>query len=157
MGLKRFRRCHRIGSLDSEASGPYIKPSRYRAGGAGGPCLCRDRRDHPPLLPRLPVPPEFKFKPLAPPHLPRLHRRQLPEPPKTHPGPRRRRRPNLQPISNFFFEGVFAFLRGVLEKTGGKMWLFGGEFVVESWCFVVNWLVLFQSRKFSMDSGFIFE
>jgi hypothetical protein len=51
-------------------------------------------------------------------------------------------------------------LQGVFEKTGGKTWFFGGEFVVESWWFVVvcvNWVVLFQAQKFSMDSGFIFE
>jgi len=28
---------------------------------------------------------------------------------------------------------LFAFLQGVFEKTGGKTWFFGGEFVVESW------------------------
>jgi hypothetical protein len=37
------------------------------------------------------------------------------------------------PPGDFFFEGVFAFLQGVFEKTGGKTWFFGGEFVVESW------------------------
>jgi hypothetical protein len=29
--------------------------------------------------------------------------------------------------------GLFAFLLGVFEKTGGKTWFFRGEFVVESW------------------------
>jgi hypothetical protein len=29
--------------------------------------------------------------------------------------------------------GIFAFLLGVFEKTGGRMWFFGGEFVVELW------------------------
>jgi len=60
-------------------------------------------------------------------------------------------------LSNFFFGGIFAFLQGVFEKTGGRTWFFGGEFVVESWWFVVNWMALFRSRKFSTDSGFIFE
>jgi hypothetical protein len=48
-------------------------------------------------------------------------------------------------------------LQGVFEKTGGRTWFFGGEFVVESWWFVVSWLVLLPPRKFSMDSGFILE
>jgi hypothetical protein len=33
----------------------------------------------------------------------------------------------------FFLWEVFAFLQGVLAKTGGRSWFFGGEFVVESW------------------------
>jgi hypothetical protein len=33
---------------------------------------------------------------------------------------------------------IFAFLQGFFEKTGGRMWFFGGEFVVESWWFVVS-------------------
>ena len=36
MGLKRFRRCHRSGSLDSKASGPYIKPTDTAGGGRVG-------------------------------------------------------------------------------------------------------------------------
>jgi hypothetical protein len=53
--------------------------------------------------------------------------------------------------------GFFAFLQGAFEKTGGRTWFFGGEFVVESWWFVVNWMVLFRPQKFFIDSGFIFE
>jgi hypothetical protein len=60
-------------------------------------------------------------------------------------------------LRDFSLVGVFAFLLGVFEKTGGRTWFFRGEFVVESWWFVVNWLVVFRSRKFSTDSGFIFE
>ena len=58
---------------------------------------------------------------------------------------------------HFFLEGVFAFLQGVLAKTGGKTWFFCGEFVVESWWFVVSWMALFEPQKFSTDSGFIFQ
>src|SRR6202041_1766026 len=49
--------------------------------------LRRNRRDpHPPLLPPLPVPPQIQIQAAgAPPHLPRLHRRQLPEPPRVSP------------------------------------------------------------------------
>ncbi len=78
--------------------------------------------------------PEFKSQPpRAPPHLPRLHSRQLPKPPAPHPHLHRRRRPDLQPIMQFLFEGVFAFLQGVFEKVDGKTWFFCGEVVVESW------------------------
>jgi hypothetical protein len=33
----------------------------------------------------------------------------------------------------FLFCGVFAFLRGVFEKIGGRRWFFDGEVVVELW------------------------
>jgi hypothetical protein len=40
---------------------------------------------------------------------------------------------SLLTITQFSFKGVFAFLQGVFEKTGGKTWFLDGEFVVESW------------------------
>jgi hypothetical protein len=33
----------------------------------------------------------------------------------------------------FFFGGDFRVFAGGFEKTGGRTWFFGGEFVVESW------------------------
>jgi hypothetical protein len=33
----------------------------------------------------------------------------------------------------FFGRGIVVFLLGVLGKTGGKTWCFGGEFVVDVW------------------------
>jgi hypothetical protein len=36
-------------------------------------------------------------------------------------------------VDVFFPEAFFAFLQGVLAKTGGRTWFFDGEFVVESW------------------------
>jgi hypothetical protein len=40
---------------------------------------------------------------------------------------------------DYFSEKVnLRFCRGVLAKTGGRTWFFGGEFVVESWWIVVR-------------------
>jgi hypothetical protein len=33
----------------------------------------------------------------------------------------------------FFWTGDYGVLLGVLGKTGGKTWCFGGEFVVDVW------------------------
>jgi hypothetical protein len=30
------------------------------------------------------------------------------------------------------------FLQGILQKTGGQLWFFDGEFVVEAWRIVVG-------------------
>jgi len=55
-------------------------------------------------------------------------RRREDEAPKSRCGP-----PARFLFKDFFLGGVFVFLQGVLAKTGGRRWLFGGEFVVESW------------------------
>jgi hypothetical protein len=43
----------------------------------------------------------------------------------------------------FFFCGGGAFLLGVLEKCGGLLWCFCGEFVVECVVNVVGFVVVF--------------
>jgi len=36
-------------------------------------------------------------------------------------------------LRKIFLVSDFPFLQGILRKTGGWMWCFDGEFVVEAW------------------------